>query len=71
MDFFISVYKECMNILFLHRVRIGSAPPAKFTGPRALQKSIRVFANKPSEVVVNREIGTSFDSTIEEEENAS
>jgi hypothetical protein len=54
--------------MFLFRVHIGNAPPARVTGPghlSVLEKSIRVYAEKPSDIVVKPEIGTRFNS-IEE-----
>jgi hypothetical protein len=61
-SYFIWIY------IFMFRVRIGNAPPARVTGPEhlsALEKSIRGYAEKPSDIVVKSEIGTGFNSVEE------
>jgi hypothetical protein len=54
--------------MFIFRVFIGNAPPARVTGRghlSALEKSIRMYAEKPSDIVIKPKIGTGLNS-IEE-----
>jgi hypothetical protein len=54
--------------MFLCRVRIGNALPARVTGPghiTAFEKSIRGFVENPTDLVIKPEIGTGFISLEE------
>jgi hypothetical protein len=70
LDLAVSRYIQSDDIFVhcLYRVCIGNTPTTRLTGPyhvSALEKLIKSFAEKPSDIVIRPDISTSFNS-IEE-----